>query len=43
MILKEIHEKIALVRDLDSLLSWVEETDELSNAAIFRAAEERDS
>ena len=43
VILKEIHEKIAPVRNLDSLLSWVEETDELSNAAIFQAAEERDS
>lgn len=42
-ILKEVDEKISPVRDLDSLLSWVEESDELSNAAILRAAEEMDS
>ena len=43
VILKEVDEKISPVRDLASLLSWVEESDELSNAAVSRAAEETGS
>lgn len=42
-ILKEINEKLVPIEDLDSLLAWVEETDELSNAAVKKAAEETGS
>lgn len=42
-ILKEIDEKITPIEDLDSLLVWVDETDELSNAAVEKAAKEKNS
>ena len=43
MMLKEVNETYAPIADLDSLLEWVEEADELSNASVFQAAEARDS
>lgn len=42
-ILKEINEKITPVEDLDSLLTWLENADELSNAAVEKAAKEKNS
>lgn len=42
-ILKEVSEKITPVEDVDTLLAWVEDADELSNAAVAKAAEEKQS
>ena len=42
-ILKEVNEKITPIEDLDSLTSWAEETDELSNSAVEKAAKEKNS
>lgn len=43
MILMEINEKYTPIEDLDSLITWVDETDELSNAAVKKASEEKNS
>lgn len=42
-ILKEVDEKITPVEDVASLLKWAEEADELSNAAVEKAAKEQNS
>ncbi len=43
MILKEVNDKFTPIEDLDALISWTQETDELSNAAVGRAAAEKNS
>ena len=42
-ILKEVNEQYEKIEDLDTLLTWVDETEELSNAAVKAAAEEKHS
>ena len=42
-ILEEIKEKITPIEDLDCLLAWLQDADELSNAAVEKAADEKDS
>ncbi len=42
-ILKEVSGKITPIEDLDSLLKWVDEADELSNHAVEKAAKEQGS
>lgn len=42
-ILREVDEKYEKIEDVGSLLKWVEEADELSNTAVKKAAEEKDS
>lgn len=42
-ILKEANEKFVPIEDLQTLLIWAEEADELSNSAIAKAAEEKQS
>lgn len=39
MMLREIHEQMTTIEDIDTLLQWVEETKELSNASLEREME----
>ncbi len=41
--LKEVNEKITPIEDVDSLVQWAEEADELSNSAVEKAAKEKNS
>ncbi len=41
--LQEINEKYTAIEDLDTLIQWAENSPELSNGALQRAIEERDS
>lgn len=43
MALEEVSRKYGEIEDLDSLLGWVEESDELSNDALLKAVEKTDS
>lgn len=41
--LQEIHEKYTQIEDLDTLVQWAKESPELSNAALQRAIDSKDS
>lgn len=41
--LQEIHEKYTPIEDLDTLVQWAQESPELSNAALQRAIDSKDS
>ncbi len=41
--LREVHDEYIKIEDIDTLEKWVEESDELSNAALKRAIDETDS
>lgn len=43
MALQEIHEKYTPIEDLDTLVQWAKDSPELSNAALQRAIDSRDS
>lgn len=43
MALQEIHEKYVKIEDMDSLVQWAENSPELSNDALQRAIDEKDS
>lgn len=43
IMLEEVNKKYSKIEDVESLAAWIEETDELSNASVRRASEEKDS